>query len=72
MKKRHLLRGLCAATLAVAEAVSIPVIASGGVSTVAYISALKACEDRGIAGAIIGRALYEGTLEPASALKIAA
>jgi phosphoribosylformimino-5-aminoimidazole carboxamide ribotide isomerase len=61
-----------AATLAVAEAVSIPVIASGGVSTVADISALKACEDRGIAGAIIGRALYEGTLEPASALKIAA
>ncbi len=38
----------------------------------ADISALKACEDRGIAGAIIGRALYEGTLEPASALKIAA
>ena len=61
-----------AATLAVAEAVSIPVIASGGVSTVADIAALKACEDRGIAGAIIGRALYEGTLEPASALKIAA
>ncbi len=61
-----------AATLAVAEAVSIPVIASGGVSTVADISALKAYEDRGIAGAIIGRALYEGTLEPASALKIAA
>jgi phosphoribosylformimino-5-aminoimidazole carboxamide ribotide isomerase len=61
-----------AATLAVAEAVSIPVIASGGVATVADIAALKACEDRGIAGAIIGRALYEGTLEPASALKIAA
>jgi len=60
------------ATLIVAEAVSIPVIASGGVATVADIAALKACEGRGIAGAIIGRALYEGTLEPAAALAVAA
>lgn len=61
-----------AATLEVAQAVSIPVIASGGVATVADVTALKAREDQGIAGAIIGRALYEGTLEPTGALAAAA
>lgn len=61
-----------AATLEVAQAVSIPVIASGGVATVADVTALKACEDQGIAGAIIGRALYEGSLEPTGALAAAA
>ena len=61
-----------AATLEVAQAVSIPVIASGGVATVADVTALKACEDQGIAGAIIGWALYEGTLEPTGALAAAA
>ena len=60
------------ATLAVAEAVAIPVIASGGVATVDDVVALKANEGRGIAGAIIGRALYEGTLEPTAALAAAA
>ena len=59
------------ATLAVAAAVAIPVIASGGVATVDDVVALKAHEDRGIAGAIIGRALYEGTLEPTDALAAA-
>lgn len=61
-----------AATLAVADAVSIPVIASGGVATVADITALKTHEAQGIAGAIIGRALYEGALEPTDALAAAA
>jgi phosphoribosylformimino-5-aminoimidazole carboxamide ribotide isomerase len=61
-----------AATLAVAAAVAIPVIASGGVATVDDVVALKANEGRGIAGAIIGRALYEGTLEPTDALAAAA
>ena len=61
-----------AATLAVADAVAIPVIASGGVASVTDIAALKACEGQGIAGAIIGRALYEGTLEPTDALAAAA
>lgn len=61
-----------AATLAVADAVSIPVIASGGVATVDDVSALKVYESQGIAGAIIGRALYEGTLEPTDALAAAA
>ena len=61
-----------AATLAVAAAVAIPVIASGGVATVDDVVALKANEGRGIAGAIIGRALYEGALEPTAALAAAA
>ena len=61
-----------AATLAVAAAVAIPVIASGGVATVDDVVILKANEGRGIAGAIIGRALYEGTLEPTDALAAAA
>jgi phosphoribosylformimino-5-aminoimidazole carboxamide ribotide isomerase len=61
-----------AATLAVAAAVAIPVIASGGVATVDDVVALKANEDSGIAGAIIGRALYEGALEPTAALAAAA
>ena len=61
-----------AATLAVTAAVAIPVIASGGVSTVDDVVALKTNEGRGIAGAIIGRALYEGTMEPTAALAAAA
>lgn len=50
------------ATLAVAAA-GIPVIASGGVTDLADIRALKAVAARGILGAITGRALYEGTLD---------
>ena len=61
-----------AATLEVAEAVPIPVIASGGVSTLADIAALKGVEARGIQGAIVGRAFYEGTLPPREALAAAA
>jgi len=54
------------ATLGVAEA-GIPVIASGGVTDLDDIRALKAVAGRGILGAITGRALYEGTLELAAA-----
>jgi phosphoribosylformimino-5-aminoimidazole carboxamide ribotide isomerase len=56
-----------AATDALARAVSIPVIASGGVASLADLSALKATGV--IAGAISGRALYEGALDLATALK---
>ena len=55
-----------------AEAVDIPVIASGGVAGVADIRALKARPGRAIAGAVLGRALYEGALSPADALAAAA
>ncbi|TKA95970.1 1-(5-phosphoribosyl)-5-[(5-phosphoribosylamino)methylideneamino]imidazole-4-carboxamide isomerase [Cereibacter changlensis] len=54
------------ATEALARAVSIPVIASGGVSSMADLTALR---DTGvIAGAISGRALYDGAIELAEAL----
>jgi len=55
-----------------AKAVGVPVIASGGVSTLTDIAALKAHEHDGIAGAIIGRALYDGGLDARAALKLAA
>lgn len=54
------------ATLAVAAA-GIPVIASGGVTDLDDIRALKAVAARGILGAITGRAIYEGTLDLAAA-----
>ncbi|MDO6461008.1 1-(5-phosphoribosyl)-5-[(5-phosphoribosylamino)methylideneamino]imidazole-4-carboxamide isomerase [Granulosicoccaceae sp. 1_MG-2023] len=50
-------------TRTLAEAISIPVIASGGVSTFDDIEKLCAVSSSGISGAIIGRALYEGTIE---------
>jgi phosphoribosylformimino-5-aminoimidazole carboxamide ribotide isomerase len=56
---------------AFAKAVGIPVIASGGVSTLADIAALKAHEKDGVAGAIIGRALYDGGLDARAALALA-
>lgn len=58
-----------AATVALANAVRIPVIASGGVSSLADIEALKAAACPGIEGVISGRALYDGRLDPASALQ---
>ncbi len=59
------------ATRALAEAVTIPVIASGGVTTFADIEALCAAAESGISGAIIGRALYEGTIDLNTAQKSA-
>lgn len=60
------------ATVALAETVKIPVIASGGVSSLADLEALKATRCPGIEGVISGRALYDGRLDPASALKVLA
>ena len=56
------------ATADLAFALSTPVIASGGVSSLDDIKLLKAEEKAGIEGAIIGRALYDGTLNPALAI----
>jgi phosphoribosylformimino-5-aminoimidazole carboxamide ribotide isomerase len=53
-----------------ARQVQIPVIASGGVSTLADIAALKAHEADGIAGIICGRALYDGRIDPRAALRL--
>jgi phosphoribosylformimino-5-aminoimidazole carboxamide ribotide isomerase len=59
-----------AATAAMARAVRVPVIASGGVAGVADLVALREAK-AGIEGAILGRALYEGRLSPAEALAAA-
>jgi phosphoribosylformimino-5-aminoimidazole carboxamide ribotide isomerase len=53
-----------------ADAVSIPVIASGGLRDVADLKALKVRAGRPIHGAILGRALYDGDINPAEALAI--
>jgi len=51
-----------------ADAVSIPIIASGGLKNVGDITALKNRAGKPIAGAILGRALYDGDIDPAAAL----
>ena len=51
------------ATLAMARASSIPVIASGGITNLDDIRALNEVASQGICGAITGRAIYEGTLD---------
>ena len=61
-----------AATAAFARAAGLPVIASGGVASLADIEALAAHEKDGVAGAICGRALYDGRVDPRAALKAAA
>jgi phosphoribosylformimino-5-aminoimidazole carboxamide ribotide isomerase len=58
------------ATIALAEAVSIPVIASGGLASIADVRALLAPRARKLAGAIAGRALYDGGLDAAAALQL--
>jgi phosphoribosylformimino-5-aminoimidazole carboxamide ribotide isomerase len=64
-----LLKGLnVAATLAIANAVSIPVIASGGLASLDDIKRLLEPDCARIAGAIAGRALYDGRLDAAAAL----
>ncbi|KPL52744.1 MULTISPECIES: 1-(5-phosphoribosyl)-5-[(5-phosphoribosylamino)methylideneamino]imidazole-4-carboxamide isomerase [Prosthecodimorpha] len=56
------------ATLALAAAVSIPVIASGGLASMADIERLCAPDCRLLEGAISGRALYDGRIDPVAAL----
>ncbi|MBF0470586.1 MAG: 1-(5-phosphoribosyl)-5-[(5-phosphoribosylamino)methylideneamino]imidazole-4-carboxamide isomerase [Gammaproteobacteria bacterium] len=57
-------------TLKLAQAINIPVIASGGISSLDDIRALCSVSDEGIMGAITGRALYEGTLDFAEGQKL--
>jgi phosphoribosylformimino-5-aminoimidazole carboxamide ribotide isomerase len=66
-----LLKGLnIDATIALAESISIPVIASGGLASIEDVKALLAPRAKKLAGAIAGRALYDGRLDPASALSL--
>jgi phosphoribosylformimino-5-aminoimidazole carboxamide ribotide isomerase len=64
-----LLKGVnVAATAALARGLNIPVIASGGVGSLADIDALMAAAVANIEGVVVGRALYDGRIDPSAAL----
>ena len=58
------------ATIALAEAISIPVIASGGLASIEDIKSLVEPRAKKLEGAIAGCALYDGRLDAAEALKM--
>ncbi|MCB1386657.1 MAG: 1-(5-phosphoribosyl)-5-[(5-phosphoribosylamino)methylideneamino]imidazole-4-carboxamide isomerase [Nitratireductor sp.] len=58
------------ATIALAEAVSIPVIASGGLASIDDVRRMTQPDCAKLAGAISGRALYDGRLDPVEALAV--
>jgi phosphoribosylformimino-5-aminoimidazole carboxamide ribotide isomerase len=58
------------ATIALAEHISLPVIASGGLASLADVRALLETRAQKLEGAIAGRALYDGRLDPAAALSL--
>jgi phosphoribosylformimino-5-aminoimidazole carboxamide ribotide isomerase len=65
------LRGVDADAIAVfAHAAGIPVVASGGVASIEDIAALKLREADGIVGIIVGRAFYDGRIDPKAALEL--
>ncbi|MES9896929.1 MAG: HisA/HisF-related TIM barrel protein, partial [Candidatus Thiodiazotropha endolucinida] len=59
------------AKAAMANAITIPVIASGGITHIGDIEALCNADTTNIMGAITGRAIYEGTLDLATGQKLA-
>jgi phosphoribosylformimino-5-aminoimidazole carboxamide ribotide isomerase len=59
------------ATAALAKQTKIPIIASGGVAGIEDIEALKQTREPNILGVIIGRALYDGRINPKAALSLA-
>jgi phosphoribosylformimino-5-aminoimidazole carboxamide ribotide isomerase len=66
-----LLKGLnLDATLALADRISIPVIASGGLASIEDVKAMLTPRAHKLAGAIAGRALYDGRLDPSAALAL--
>jgi phosphoribosylformimino-5-aminoimidazole carboxamide ribotide isomerase len=66
-----MLQGLnLAATVALADAVRVPVIASGGLASLDDVKALLEPRAKKLAGAIAGRALYDGRLDAAAALRL--
>jgi len=58
-------------TVELAQAITIPVVASGGITNIDDVRKLCAVEEEGITGAITGRAIYEGTLDFAEGQKLA-
>jgi phosphoribosylformimino-5-aminoimidazole carboxamide ribotide isomerase len=70
IERDGLLKGVnVEATAALAEAINIPVIASGGIGSLDDLLAVKAKESSGIQGVICGRALYDGRVELADAIR---
>src|SRR5499433_2296048 len=66
-----LLKGLnLDATIALADRISIPVIASGGLASIDDVKAMLTARAKKLAGAIAGRALYDGRLDPSTALAL--
>jgi phosphoribosylformimino-5-aminoimidazole carboxamide ribotide isomerase len=66
-----LLKGLnLDATIALADSISVPVIASGGLASIDDVKALLEPRARKLAGAISGRALYDGRLDPTQAMAL--
>ena len=59
------------ATMRLARAVSIPIIASGGITDIEDIRQLAKCKEPALYGAITGRAIYEGGLDLSEAIKLA-
>ena len=59
------------ATVKLAQSITIPVIASGGITTIEDVRSLCGVADEGIIGAITGRAIYEGTLDFAEGQRLA-
>ncbi|MEX0606663.1 MAG: 1-(5-phosphoribosyl)-5-[(5-phosphoribosylamino)methylideneamino]imidazole-4-carboxamide isomerase [Halofilum sp. (in: g-proteobacteria)] len=59
------------ATVRIARAANVPVIASGGMTSLEDVRALASAGESGIAGAIIGRALYEGSIDLTEAQRLA-
>jgi phosphoribosylformimino-5-aminoimidazole carboxamide ribotide isomerase len=66
-----LLKGLnLDATIALADRITIPVIASGGLASIDDVKAMLMPRARKLAGAIAGRALYDGRLDASAALEL--
>ena len=59
-------------TIKLAQSVTVPVIASGGVGSLKDVQDVRAAQKQGVSGMIIGKALYDGRIDPLDALKEAA
>ncbi|MBA4781692.1 MAG: 1-(5-phosphoribosyl)-5-[(5-phosphoribosylamino)methylideneamino]imidazole-4-carboxamide isomerase [Rhizobiales bacterium] len=71
IERDGILKGLnFPATIALADAVSVPVIASGGLASIADVRRLMQADCAKLEGAITGRALYDGRLDPAEAMAV--
>lgn len=72
IKRDGMMKGVnVEATRELAAAIHLPVFASGGITSLDDLKALKAVEDEGVAGAIMGRALYEGAFTLKEAFEVA-